>query len=91
MRRKIYSFLALMSISMLLLSGCGDKTTENKDSMKENESKTEITTEANKSEKEYATEDIQALDSIKDAVEDYLNDNLTEEEYENFKEQYGLD
>ena len=85
MRRKIYSFLALMSISMLLLSGCGDKTTEKQETVKE------TTTEANKSEKEYATEDIQALDSIKDAVEDYLNDNLTEEEYENFKEQYGLD
>ena len=69
MKKKIYLFIAVMSISATFFTGCGDKETDTRETVKE------TTTEEYKSEKDKALEeDLKALDSIKDAINEYISD-----------------
>ena len=68
MKKKIMTMLALMSASMLLLSGCGEDNTEK-------ESAVETSTPAEKKEEKQTHPGEGALENLQNALDEYLEEN----------------
>ena len=67
MKKKIITFLVVIGVSATIFVGCGD---DKKDT---NETTTETTTETSKKEEQSTHPGAGAVESIKDAVDDYLS------------------